>query len=56
MLNNIILERNPEIRKNKRTTITVMYIDELLHEVRFIQRGSARCTSQQINRGSLRTQ
>jgi len=65
-LNNLILRSNPEIRKSKRTTITVIYIYiyiyiyihtvKLLHEARFIQRGSARCTSQQTNRGSLRTQ
>jgi len=55
-LNNLILRSNPEICNSKCTTITVMYIDKLLHEARFIQRGSARCTSQQFNRGSLRTQ
>jgi len=33
-----------------------MYIDKLLHEAQFIQRGSARCTSQQTNSSSLRTQ
>jgi hypothetical protein len=55
-LNDLILGSNPEIRKSKRTIITVMYTDKLFHEARFIQRGSARCTSQHINRGSLRTQ
>jgi hypothetical protein len=38
-LNNLILGINPEIRKSKRTTVTVMYIDKLLHEAPFIQRG-----------------
>jgi hypothetical protein len=37
--NNLILGINPEIRKSKRTTVTVMYIDKLLHEAPFIQRG-----------------